>query len=98
MGILSMEEVKNRVNELKGWEIYHNMLQKRFAFKSFRNSITFVNGIAGLAESAEHHPDIVINYNRVLLKLATHSKGGITEKDFDLAEKIDQGERDFSHN
>ena len=93
-----MKEVKNRVNDLKGWEIYHNMLQKRFSFKSFRHSITFVNGVAGLAESAEHHPDIVINYNRVLLKLVTHSMGGITEKDFDLAEKIDQGEKNFSHN
>ena len=98
MSILSMQEVKDRASGLKGWEIYNNMLQKRFAFRTFKESMAFVNGVAELAEAADHHPDIIVNYNRVLLKLSTHSQGGITEKDFDLAAKIDRNQPAFHHN
>ena len=52
--------------------------------------MAFVNQVAELAESADHHPDILINYKRVTLTLSTHSAGGLTEKDFDLASQIEK--------
>jgi 4a-hydroxytetrahydrobiopterin dehydratase len=93
MGLLTMEEVKKKVHELKGWELYDGVLQKRFSFRNFKASMAFVNKVAELADSVDHHPDMVINYNRVLLKLTTHSQGGITDKDFNLAQMIDQAEK-----
>ncbi|MFY9268113.1 MAG: 4a-hydroxytetrahydrobiopterin dehydratase [Candidatus Manganitrophaceae bacterium] len=92
MGLLSMNEVKRKVHDLKGWELYDNMLQKKYSFKSFKAAMRFVNRVADLSDSVDHHPDIMINYNRVLLKLTTHSQGGITDKDFNLAQSIDQAE------
>ena len=93
MGLLSMGEVRRKARDLKGWELYDNILQKKFSFKTFKMAMAFVNKVAELSDSVDHHPDIVINYNRVLLKLTTHSQGGITDKDFNLAQMIDQMER-----
>lgn len=93
MGLLSMEEVKKKVHDLRGWELYDNRLQKKYSFKTFKSSMAFVNKVAEIANSVDHHPDIVINYTRVLLKLTTHSQGGITDKDFNLAQRIDQAEK-----
>jgi 4a-hydroxytetrahydrobiopterin dehydratase len=96
MGLLTMDEVKRKVHDLKGWELYDNVLQKKFSFRSFKASMAFVNKVAELADSVDHHPDMMINYNRVLLKLTTHSQGGITDKDFNLAQMIDQTEKHSS--
>jgi 4a-hydroxytetrahydrobiopterin dehydratase len=52
--------------------------------------MAFVNQVADFAEQADHHPDILINYRKVTLTLSTHSEGGLTQKDFDLAEKIEK--------
>ena len=60
-------------------------MRKKYTFKSFLPGIEFVNKIAQAAESAGHHPDITINYNVVGISLSTHSEGGVTQKDFDLA-------------
>ncbi|HLG23092.1 MAG TPA: 4a-hydroxytetrahydrobiopterin dehydratase [Candidatus Manganitrophaceae bacterium] len=90
MGLLSMDEVKRKVHDLKGWELSDNVIQKKYSFKSFKGSMAFVNKVAELADSVDHHPDIIINYNRVILKLTTHSQGGITDKDFNLAQMIDR--------
>lgn len=93
MGLLTMDEVKKKVHDLKGWELYDGVIQKKFSFRSFKASMAFVNKVAELADSVDHHPDMIINYNRVLLKLTTHSQGGITDKDFSLAQMIDQAEK-----
>ena len=78
------------IGENAGWSYQGKELHKKFTFKSFLPGIEFVNKIAQAAESAGHHPDITINYNVVGISLSTHSEGGVTEKDFDLARKIDQ--------
>lgn len=93
MGLLTMDEVKRKVHDLRGWELHDSVLQKKFSFRTFRASMAFVNKVAELSDSVDHHPDIVINYTRVLLKLTTHSQGGITDKDFNLAQMIDQAEK-----
>jgi 4a-hydroxytetrahydrobiopterin dehydratase len=72
-----------------GWKRKSNALIKEFRFSSFRDSVVFVNRVATLADSANHHPDIDVRYDRVMLSLSTHSAGGITEKDLKLAEQVD---------
>jgi len=87
---LSNQEIQRGLEKMRGWSYAGANLQKKFTLKSFVAAIEFVNKIAQAAESAGHHPDITINYNVVGISLSTHSEGGITEKDFSLANKIDQ--------
>jgi 4a-hydroxytetrahydrobiopterin dehydratase len=65
-------------------------ITRTFTFRNFREAMGFVVQVALLAERADHHPDIDIRYKQVTLRLSTHSAGGLTEKDFDLAQQIDQ--------
>jgi len=90
MTVLSNEAVQHGLAKMQGWSRQGKELHKKFTFKSFLPGIEFVNKIAQAAESARHHPDITINYNVVGISLSTHSEGGITEKDFDLASEIDR--------
>ncbi len=90
MAKLSQEAIQQGLAKLPGWSYEGGELRKKFTFKSFLPGIEFVNKIAAAAESAGHHPDITINYNVVGIALSTHSEGGITPKDFDLAMKIGQ--------
>ena len=87
--VLTETEVQEALGGLGGWELRDGRLRKQFRFRTFLRAIAFVNGVAYLAESAGHHPDITINYNRVTLRLITHSEGGLTERDFALAAEID---------
>jgi 4a-hydroxytetrahydrobiopterin dehydratase len=89
MAALSNNAIQQEMAKMQGWSYHGNELQKKFTFKSFLPAIEFVNKIAQAAESAGHHPDITINYNVVSISLSTHSEGGVTAKDFDLAGKID---------
>ncbi len=86
---LSPDQIHEKLKRLSGWQFVDNEIQKRFEFKSFMPAIEFINRVAGLAEAADHHPDIRVNYRRVTMSLSTHSEGGLTDKDFDLAQKID---------
>jgi 4a-hydroxytetrahydrobiopterin dehydratase len=90
MAALSSEAIHQNLAKMQGWSYQGKELHKKYTFKSFLPGIEFVNQIAQAAESAGHHPDITINYNVVGIGLSTHSEGGITQKDFDLASKIDQ--------
>lgn len=86
---LSNQEIKSKVKNLKGWALKEGEIKKTFEFGNFLESIEFVNKIAPIAEKENHHPDIEINYNKVTVSLSTHDEGGVTEKDFILAEKIE---------
>jgi len=86
---LSDEEVQRRVAGLAGWELVDGRIRKEFVFRTFLRSIAFVNTVAYLAEAAKHHPHIAINYNKVTLRLITHSEGALTELDFNLARQIE---------
>jgi 4a-hydroxytetrahydrobiopterin dehydratase len=86
---LSEEEVENALIELPEWELQGRDIMRVYEFKNFGESIEFVNSVAALAEAANHHPDIDIRWNKVRVKLSTHSKGGLTKLDFELAEKLD---------
>ena len=89
MALLSPTEIEERLNGLEGWEHKDNEITKKFTNKDFVGSIGFVTKVAVLAEKADHHPDILIEYKDVTLTLSTHSEGGLTEKDFKLAAEIE---------
>ncbi len=86
---LTEEEIQERLSRLSGWSRGKDWIQKKYQFKNFLRAMSFVNAVAYLAESINHHPDIFINYNEVTLRNWTHAAGGITAHDFELAEKID---------
>jgi 4a-hydroxytetrahydrobiopterin dehydratase len=86
---LSEEEISERLLLLDGWSKAETWIEKRFRFKNFLRAMSFANAVAYLAETENHHPDIVIHYNEVTLRNWTHAAGGVTEHDFSLAEKID---------
>ena len=71
----------------EGWTEVDNALERTFQFDSFVEALAFVNRVGELAESEDHHPDIAIHYNRVTLRWWTHTAGGITDRDRDLAER-----------
>jgi 4a-hydroxytetrahydrobiopterin dehydratase len=70
-----------------GWSEIDGALEREFVFDDFAGSIAFVNRVAELAESENHHPDIAISYNRVTLRWWTHTAGGVTDRDRELAER-----------
>lgn len=87
MTAISAEDAQRRLTSLPGWKIDAGELVKTFNFKDFREALAFVNRVGEAAESAGHHPDIDIGYNRVRLGLVTHDAGGLTEKDFEMANR-----------
>ncbi len=92
--LLDDEEIEQRLDEIGDWEREGNEIQKIFEFDDFASAIKFVNDVAKLADRYDHHPDMDIRYSRVKLTLSTHSEGGITGIDFDLAADIEQSIED----
>jgi 4a-hydroxytetrahydrobiopterin dehydratase len=90
MSAMSNVEIQEKLKSLLEWSLAGNAIHRKFTFKSFMPAIAFVNKIAEAAEHANHHPDITINYNQVSISLSTHSEGGVTQKDCQLAETIDK--------
>jgi len=87
--------IKNNIEEqlkeqLPTWVIKNNSLFKEFTFRNFVEAFSFMTAVALEAEKMDHHPDWMNVYNKVLIHLNTHSAGGITEKDFKLAGKIEK--------
>ncbi len=87
---LTDAELTAFLSEVEGWTSLGNAIHKEFGFPGFRGAIAFVNRVADRAESAGHHPDIEIHFNRVFISLSTHDAGGVTEKDAVLAAEIDE--------
>jgi 4a-hydroxytetrahydrobiopterin dehydratase len=69
----------------EGWDEVDGTLERAFEFPTFAEAITFVNRVAELAEAENHHPDIVVTYRRVTLRWWTHTAGGVTDRDRELA-------------
>lgn len=90
MGLLTEKEISSGLAGLEGWERNGEEIKKIFVLRNFVDSMGLVNRIALLSERADHHPDILIRWNRVSVSLSTHSEGGITEKDLTLAEEIEK--------
>ncbi|MEO1129838.1 MAG: 4a-hydroxytetrahydrobiopterin dehydratase [Planctomycetota bacterium] len=86
---LSEDQISEKLQDRSEWTEMNGAIQRTFQFKDFLASMKFVNDIAAEAERCQHHPDILIRYNKVTLTLSTHDAGGITDKDFDLASYAD---------
>ena len=86
---LSDEEVEARLAGLSGWERAGDAIRKAFEGGDFKDSIDFVNRLTPVAEEMNHHPDLEVSWNTVKVSITTHSEGGLTENDFELASRID---------
>jgi 4a-hydroxytetrahydrobiopterin dehydratase len=90
MTLLTQDEIAKNLSSLSGWMRDGNEIAKQFQFKDFVEALSFVNKAGAEAEKMNHHPDIFIHsWNKVKITISTHSEGGITKKDFHLAEKIE---------
>ena len=90
MGLLSKDVIEKNLTELTNWIYSNNQIEKEFSFKDFIEASSFVTSVGLEAEKMDHHPDILIHsWNKVKVLISTHSEGGVTEKDFNLAKKIE---------
>ena len=87
--LLDSKDIKAWLKKLPEWDQEKKHIERLFEFDDFTQAIDFVNNVAEIAEEDEHHPDIDIRYNKVRIALSTHSEGGLTELDFEVAEKIE---------
>ncbi len=81
------QEVEEKLTSIEGWSLVNKASEKLFKFKDFKQALAFIVQVGMVAEQADHHPEIFNVYNKVTLRLNTHSANGITDKDFDLAVK-----------
>jgi len=90
LAVLNENEIKSRLSGLSNWKYSENQIGKEYQMKDFSEALSFVNKVGTFAEEMNHHPDILMHsWNKVKITVSTHSESGITEKDFQLAEKID---------
>lgn len=87
--LLNEEEIGAAMVNAPDWRRAGEEIYRSFTLPSFPEAILFAAAVGHLAQRAGHHPDILIQYKKVTLKLSTHSAGGLTEKDFNLAREID---------
>lgn len=92
---LSGEAIREALARVPGWTLEGGEITRTLAFADFAAALGFVNRVGTLAEQANHHPDIDIRWNKVTLRLTTHSKRGLTALDFGLAEQIDRLAREL---
>lgn len=90
MSKLNASEIKSALVAVPEWANKGETISRTYQFKDFPAAVRFVNAVAELAERAWHHPDIDIRWNKVTLTLTTHDAGGLTEKDFTLAQEFDR--------
>ena len=86
---LSRREAGELMREIPQWSLTDTMVTRDFRFKDFSQAMDFVNGVAAIANEQDHHPDILISYNKVRLSLSTHKIGGLSLNDFIVAARID---------
>jgi len=89
MALLSDAEIEERLSGLTGWERRGEAIAKTFERGDFVGAVEFVRSLVEPAETMGHHPDLEISWDRVTVSISTHSEGGLTAADFELATKID---------
>ena len=88
--VLSDGEIRQALQQLPGWKHNGRAIERIFQFDNFVRAMEFVNQIAEAAEAVNHHPDILINYNKVTLTLVSHDSGGVTQRDIKMAGRINE--------
>jgi 4a-hydroxytetrahydrobiopterin dehydratase len=89
MARLGDADIEERLSGLEGWERSGDAIVKRFDRGDFKGSVEFVDRLTPEAEEMNHHPDLEISWKTVTVTITTHSEGGLTERDFELASRID---------
>ncbi|MFC2102903.1 4a-hydroxytetrahydrobiopterin dehydratase [Bacteroidota bacterium] len=90
MAVLPPEKINEKLNDLNGWNFKDNHIGKLYELNNFKEALDMVCKIGEAAERMNHHPDIYIHsWNKVKITISTHSEGGVTEKDFILAKRIE---------
>ena len=92
---LSDIAIQRELGSLPGWSRRGDVITKTYQFRNFLTGIEFVTAIARAAEAADHHPDIDIRYTKIICSLSTHSAGGITQNDLDMAKQIEKVQEKF---
>jgi 4a-hydroxytetrahydrobiopterin dehydratase len=88
---LNEQEITAKLAELEeGWEVQDDFINKEYEFENFAEALQFVNTVGALAEEADHHPDIFFGFGYAEIAITSHDAGGLTERDFELAAKIDK--------
>jgi 4a-hydroxytetrahydrobiopterin dehydratase len=87
--LLNNQDIKDWLKKLPEWDLDKKQIERVFEFEDFTLAMDFVNNVAEIAEEDDHHPEIDIRYNKVRIALSTHAEGGLTDADFEVAEKID---------
>jgi 4a-hydroxytetrahydrobiopterin dehydratase len=91
MSKLNQDQIHSNLKNLLGWSFENESITKQFQFKDFIEALSFVNAVGLEAEKMDHHPDILMfAWNKVKITISTHSAGGVTEKDFSLAQKTEE--------
>jgi 4a-hydroxytetrahydrobiopterin dehydratase len=90
LNLLTESQISNHLQKISNWILKDKVIFKSFKFDNYPLCIKFVNQIAIISEEINHHPEIIINWGKVELKIYTHDLNGLTEKDFILAGKIDK--------
>jgi 4a-hydroxytetrahydrobiopterin dehydratase len=96
MPALDPKQIKLHLQAIPNWSKRAKSILRTLKFEDFLKTIDFVNRIAAKAQKMNHHPDMVIRYDKVTLTLTTHDEGGLTEKDFTLAQQCDEVFSKFS--
>ena len=89
MTTISEPEIRDALAGLPGWDLAGDAITKQYELGSFRDAVAFVVRLSYEAEAADHHPDLDLRYDKVTVSLSTHSEGGVTAKDVDLARAIE---------
>lgn len=85
---LTLEEINERMAGLEGWEFVDDKIEKKFKFANFADAFAFINRVGEIADAADHHPDIKFGWGYAEIETTTHDRGGVTDFDLHLAEKI----------
>jgi 4a-hydroxytetrahydrobiopterin dehydratase len=97
MALLTPAQIAEQLKALDGWAGDGKAIRKEYKFQDFPEAVLFVSALVPGAEDADHHPDIEIHYKRVILTYATHSEGGVTEKDVAGAAMADEVAASLQH-
>jgi len=90
MSLLIENEIHKKLERFNNWVYTNKQISKEFKLADFKEALEFVNKVGNKAEEMDHHPDILMHsWNKVKITISTHSEGGVTNKDFQLAEKIE---------
>jgi 4a-hydroxytetrahydrobiopterin dehydratase len=89
MALLSDSEIEERLGQLDGWSREGDNITKTFENGDFVGSVKFIDSLVEPAEGMNHHPDLEMSWDKVKVMITNHAQGGLTENDFELAQKID---------